>query len=110
MKPKITKRQLIATFNLLNDLKNFESKNLGMIIDLKALQNFNFPESIFMRYEKDYMSNGERVYSYNIAEIKQAGSVSFIDKKFETPFQRYSFLGECKIFDINDETDYELID
>jgi hypothetical protein len=110
MKPTITKKQLLAILNLLSDLKRFESRNLGAILNLNTMYNFGFANTIFVRYEKDYMSEGKRVYDYNIAQVDEDGTTKFIDGNFSTPFERYSFLGECKVFDINDDTQYELKD
>lgn len=110
MKPKITKIQLLEILNLLTGLKDFENKGLGKILNLLTLYNFTFPDSIFVKYEKDFMQNGTRTYDFNIAEIKKDGTVSFIDEVFQNPYQRYSFLSECKVFDINDESTFDKID
>ena len=110
MKPKISNKQLLAIFNLLNGLKEFEQKGIGVVTNLIAMYNFNLPDSILLRYEKDYMSNGQRLYQFSIAQIDRDGVVKFIDEEFKTIFERYSFLGECKVFDINDENQFEKID
>ena len=110
MKPKLTKRQLIAIFNLMNNLKEIQDKNIAFIKDIITMVNFNFPNSVFLRYEKDYYSGGEARYEFKIAEIYEDGSTRFIDEKFKNIFDRYSFLGECKTFNIENPEEYDKID
>ena len=110
MKPKINKRQFIAIYNLLNNLKEIQEKNIATIKDIITMVNFNMPNSILIRYEKDYYSGGDARYEFKIAEIDVFGNTRFIDDKFQNIFDRYSFLGECKTFDFENPNDYEKVD
>jgi hypothetical protein len=110
VKPKINKRQLIAIFNLLNNLKEIQAKNIATIKDIVTMVNFNLPDSILLRYEKDYYNGDEARYEFKIAQIDIFGNIKFIDGGFKTIFDRYSFLGECKTFDIENPEEYEKID
>jgi len=110
VKPKISNKQLVAIINLINGLKQFQAKGYGQINNLLTMVHFAFPDSILIRYEKDYMSGGMRQYEYSIADINKDGKVLFIDGNFKDIYARYAFLGECKAFDINDENQFEKID
>tara|TARA_R110000868_G_scaffold101361_2_gene279057 strand:+ start:10079 stop:10456 length:378 start_codon:yes stop_codon:yes gene_type:complete len=110
VKPKITKRQLIAIINLLQNLKDIQAKGLATYKDIITMVNFISPNSIFLRYEKIYDNGGEQRYEYKIAEIDEFGNTKFIDDKFQNIFERYSFLGECKTFDIENPLEYEKVD
>lgn len=110
MKPKISKRQFIAIINLLKNLNEIQAKGLATYKDIVTMVNFMSPNSVFLRYEKFYFNGGEERYEYRIAEIDENGNVKFIDDKFKDIFQRYSFLSECKTFDIENPNDYEKID
>jgi hypothetical protein len=50
------------------------------------------------------------MYEFKIAEVDEFGNIKFIDDKFKNIFDRYSFLGECKTFDIENPDDYEKVD
>ena len=67
------------------------------------------PNNIFLRYEKEFVNGGEVDYQFKIAEVTPEGIVTFIDDKFKDMFQRYSFLGECVVFDITNPDEYEKI-
>ena len=109
MKPTINKKQFIAIYNLINNLNDIQQKNIAVIKDMITMVNFNFANSIFLRYEKEYFSDGAK-YEYKIAEIDINGTIKVIDEKFNNVFERYSFLGECKTFDIENPNDYEKVD
>jgi len=110
VKVKIKNRQFIATINLLNKLKEVNDKKLASISNIVTMVNFNLPNSILLRYEKDYFDGNDFTYEYKIAEIDENGNVKFIDEKFNNIFERYSFLGECKTFDFENPNDYEKVD
>ena len=109
MKPKITSKQLVAIYNLLNGLQEFERKGLGRISNIITMVNFGALGDVFVRYEKEYGSSGEMFYEFRIAQIDKEGNVLFIDENFKNMFERSAFLGECKIFNIEDESQYEKI-
>jgi hypothetical protein len=110
VKPKITKRQFIAIINLLQNLKDNQAKGIATYKDIITMVNFISPNSIFLRYEKFYDNGGEQRYEYKIAEIDNFGNTKFVDDKFQNIFERYSFLGECKTFDIENPLEYEKVD
>ena len=101
---------MIAILNLLNNLKDIQAKNIATIKDIVTMVNFNMPNSILLRYEKNYYSGGDAMYEFKIAEVDEFGNIKFIDDKFKNIFDRYSFLGECKTFDIENPDDYEKVD
>lgn len=110
MKPKINRKQLLSIFNLMSNLKEIQEKGLASIKDIVAMTNPNAADTIFLCYEKYYSNGGDSVYEYKIAQIDTNGMISFIDDKFRNIFERYSFLGECKTFDIENKDEFEQID
>ena len=101
---------MVAILNLLNNLKDIQARNIASIKDIVTMVNFNMPSSILLRYEKSYYNGGDATYEFKIAEIDEFGNTKFIDDKFKNIFDRYSFLGECKTFDIENPDDYEKVD
>lgn len=110
MKPKINTKQLVAILNLIKRLKEVEAQKIAFFKDIICMVNFNFPNDIFLRYEKEYFEGDGGKYAIKIAQINEDGVVKFIDDDFKNIFERYSFLGECKTFDIENPDDYEKID
>ena len=109
MKQKITNRQLVAILNLIKGLDDFQNRLLGRISNIMTMYNRSSPNNIFLRYEKEFVNGGELDYQFKIAEVTPEGIVTFIDDKFRDMFQRYSFLGECVVFDITNPDEYEKI-
>lgn len=110
MIPKINKKQFIAIYNLLNNIKDLSARKVAVYKEIITMVNFAMPSSIFIRYEKEYYSEGESKYEFKICEIDFNGNTRFIDEDFKNIFDRYSFLGECKPFDLENPNDYEKID
>lgn len=110
MKPKITRKQLIALMQLLSNLKEFNDKGLGSITNIEVMTYIPEKNSIFVKYEKSYSSAGEMAYDYRIAKVKSDGEIDFIDEKFKDMFERSAFLSECVSFNVEDPTTYEKID
>ena len=109
MKPKITNRQLVSILNLIKGLEDFQNKMLGRITNIMTMYNRSSPDNIYIRYEKEFVNAGELDYQFKIAEVIPDGSITFIDDKFADIFTRYSFLGECAVFDIASPNEYEKI-
>ena len=110
MRPKITNKQLVSLFNLLEGLKDYEKKGYGMVKDLTTMVNVNFPDKVYIRYEKHFSTGGERGYEYRIAQIDKDGFVTFIDEMLKDFSARYSFLGECVVFNFEEPNSYEKVD
>ena len=110
MKPKVTNLQIVAVINLIKNLKDFQNRGYGSITNMATFFHFGFPDAIFLRYEKDFTSGDDRIYEYKIAKVDKDGTVMFIDDNFKNIFERYSFLGESKPFDIENPNDYEKVD
>lgn len=110
MTPKITTKQLISILNLVQGLKDYENKGYGMVENLTTMSNVNFPDKVYIRYEKHFSSGGERGYEYRIAQVDKDGFVTFIDEILRDLPSRYSFLGECVVFDIEEPTSYQKVD
>ena len=110
MRPKISKKQLISIFNLLQGLKDYEKKGYGVVKNLTTMSNVNFPDNVYIRYEKHFSSGGERGYEYRIAQVDKDGFVTFIDEVLKDLPSRYSFLGECVVFDLEDPNTFEKVD
>jgi hypothetical protein len=110
MKPKINRRQFVAIYNLLNNLKDINARKVAVISNIVTMVNFTMPKSVLIRYEKEFYSDGDVAYEYKICQVDEMGNLRFIDQDFKNIFDRYSFLGECKTFDLENPDDYEKID
>lgn len=110
MRPKITNKQLVSLFNLLEGLKDYEKKGYGVVKDLTTMVNVNFPDKVYIRYEKHFSMGGERGYEYRIAQIDNNGFVTYVDEMLKDITSRYSFLGECVVFNLEEPNSYEKVD
>ncbi len=109
MRPTITNKQLVSIFNLLDGLKDYEKKGYGVVKNLTSMGNVNYPENVYIRYEKHFSSGGERGYEYRIAQVDKDGFVTYIDEILKDISARYSFLGECVVFDLEEPNSYEKV-
>ena len=80
------------------------------LIQKSTLTNKMLPNTILVKYEKNFVTAGAQDYEFRIAAIGQDGEILFLDDKFKDLFERASFLAECKLFDIEDANEYEKID
>ncbi len=110
MKPKITRKQLIALTQLMSNLREFNEKGLGNITNIEVMTYVPDRNSIFVKYEKSYQSAGEMAYDFRIVKVDSNGQIDFVDEKFKDMFDRSAFLSECISFKIEDQTNYEKID
>jgi hypothetical protein len=110
MKPKIKTKQLLALTQILKNLKEFNEKGFGNILNIDVLTYVPEKGSVFIKYEKSYSDAGEMAYDYRIAKIDKDGVIDFIDNKFKDMFERSAFLSECVSFNIEDKNSYEKID
>jgi hypothetical protein len=110
MKQKVTTKQLVAVSDFLKNLKDFTDRKYGTISNLQIMTHKLMPNSIFVKYEKDFTTAGERDYQNRIASIDVDGNITFIDDKFKDIFERSAFLSECKPFDVENPNHYEKID
>lgn len=110
MKHKVTEKQLFVTMNLIKNLKDFVDRKYGSVNNLHILVNAMTPDVIYVKYEKEYSSGGNRDYEFKIAQINQAGEISFIESGFKNIFEKSAFLSECRPLNIDNEYEYEKID
>lgn len=110
MKQKVTEKQLFSTIKLIKNLKEFVDKKYGMVNNLNVLTNNMTPDVIYVKYEKEFSSGGNRDYEFKIAAINQLGEISFIDNGFKNIFEKSAFLSECRPLNIENEYEYEKID
>jgi len=110
MKIKITTKQLLATTTLLKNLKSFADMKAGSINKLQVATNTMLPNTIIIRYEKEYAEMGGQKNEFKIATINQNGDIDFIEGRFKDIFEKAAFVSECINFDISNPNDYEKID
>lgn len=110
MRQQLTTNQLLSARNLLLELKKFQDRRLGSVENVMVLKNNMLPNTIVIKYEKNYVVAGELEYQFAIAAIKQDGEIEFIDKKFKDVFEKSAFLSECIPFDLEDANSYQQID
>lgn len=99
---KTTQKQQLAIMDLLKSLKDFSDRRYGSVNEIVILTNKMLPNVVLIKYEKSFVTAGERDYEYRIASIDQEGNIEFIDSKFKDVFDRSAFLSECKTITIED--------
>lgn len=110
MRQKITTKQLLATRKLLSNLNDFQTKGLGSIGEMTVMTHQMLPNSILIKYEKDYAMSDGMVHEFKIAQIDQDGGIQFIQDKFKDAFEQAAFLSVCTPFNLEDEKEYDKID
>ena len=110
IKQKITTKQLIATRKLLSNFTDFQTKGLGIIGEMAVMTHEMLPNSILIKYEKDYAMSDGMVHEFKIAQIDQDGSIQFIQDKFKDVFEQAAFLSVCSLLNLEDEKEYDKID
>lgn len=110
MKYKMTKKQLQAIKSLIDNLLQYSKKGYGKISNLSTMVNFQMPNSIIVKYEKEFNSSGEMGYEFVILSFDADGKSTQLNEGFKTMFDRYNFISECKTFDIEDSKQYQIVD
>ena len=110
MRQKITTKQLLSARNLFKNLKDFQEKRLGTIEDMDVMTHQMMPNTILVKYAKEFTMGGNQAYEFKIAAINQDGQIHFIESKFKDAFEQAAFLSICQQFDIEDESSYDKID
>ncbi len=110
MKPQLTTKQLMAARTLLKNLDKFITLGYGTIDGLAVLQHNDLPNTIIIKYQKNYEEGGEIKFAFQIATIDQNGTIEFIQDKFKDVFQKSQFLAETMPFNLENESTYDKID
>jgi hypothetical protein len=110
MKPQITTKQMLATKTILTNLNDFTARGLGTIDNLTLMTNKGLPNNILIKYEKNFVTEGQPDYEFKIAAVAQDGQITFIQDKLGDIFVKSAFLSECMPFDFEDKTAYDKID
>ena len=110
MRLQLTKQQVISANRLLKSLREFVDKGYGTISKILVLKYSLMPNTIIIKYDKLFVMGGDMEYEYPIATIEQSGEIKFIENNFKDVFQRSAFLSECIPFDLDDTSEYQLID
>ena len=58
------------------------------------------PKALFIRYEKNFVSDGEQKVDMVILKIDTNGSLYNMSNEFGNMYARYAFLGECTPIDL----------
>lgn len=95
----INNKQQNELNKLLTNLEKFENK-YGKITNLMLLSNPITKTSIYIKYEKHYVSSGDEKVDMILLEINSDGELINIGETFPNVYSRYAFLGECTPFDI----------
>jgi len=106
---KITKKQLETIRRIIKNLLTFTQKGYGRINDISVMVNSQMPKNVFVKYEKEFNSSGEMDYEFVIMQIGVDGSTESIGSNFKTMYDRYNFISECKTFDIEDSSQYQVV-
>ena len=98
---EITQVQELGLKKLMANIATF-SNLYGSITNLMIMTNTNFPNSIFVKYEKQFGLVKDRRLEINIVEINDRGEIVVLNEMFKGIYERYTFLGECLPIDAND--------
>lgn len=110
MKPKLTTKQLMSAQTLLKNLDKFVVLGYGTIEGLAVLQHNDLPNTIIIKYQKNYEESGDIKFAFQIATIDQFGVIDFIQDKFKDVFQKSQFLAETMPLNLDNESTYDKID
>lgn len=107
---KVTTKQLNSMKKLLLNLKEFVDLKYGTIDNIVVMTHKLMPNSIMVKYEKNFTTAGQMDYENRIASVDLDGNITFIDQNFKNIFERSAFLSECHPFDLDNPNHYEKID
>lgn len=107
---KMTKKQLEAIKNLMRNLMSYAERGYGRVSNIQVMVNSIMPTKIFVKFEKEFTSSGEMDYEYVIMQVNEDGTMLAINDQFKNMFDRYNFISESKTFDIQDSTQYQIVD
>ena len=110
MRLQLTTKQLMAAQTLLKNLDKFVIMGYGTIDGLAVLQNNDMPNTIIIKYQKNYEEGGDIKFAFQIATIGQDGNIDFIQDKFKDIFQKSQFLAETMPLNLENESTYDKID
>jgi hypothetical protein len=96
---KTTDAQKQSLLSLMERISKFDS--IGSVKNLMVMLHSAMPNEVIIRYDKEYMAGGVPVNELKIVGVNQFGQVTEMDTKFKDVYERYGFLGDCSVVDIN---------
>lgn len=98
---KINQTTFKTTQEILMNLKT-AGQNGAKVQNLLILHNPIIPEAIFIKYDIEYLSAGEKKFESRLTQIDGNGQPMDINDQFDNVYQRYAFLGDCIPVNVSD--------
>lgn len=95
----ITQEQQNQLTNLLANFQKFEEK-YGSITNLLIMSNPMSSNTLYVKYEKNYVVSGEQKIEMALVKIEANGLLKNMTDEFPNMYSRYAFLGECTPIDL----------
>jgi hypothetical protein len=85
-------------------LKNLQiaSTNGAKVQNLLVLQNPIIANTVFIKYDIEFMSAGEKKFEPRLTQVDDMGQPMDINDQFDNVYQRYAFLGDCIPVNVSD--------
>lgn len=91
---KISQQAYATLQEILKNL-NIASTKGAKVQNLLVLQNPIIPSAIYIKYDLEFTSGGERKFEPRLTQISDDGQPMDIGDQFDNVYQRYAFLGDC---------------
>jgi len=91
---KISQQAYVTLQEILKNL-NIATKKGAKVQNLLVLQNPIIPSAIYIKYDIEFTSGGERKFEPRLTQISDDGQPMDIGDQFDNVYQRYAFLGDC---------------
>jgi len=91
---KISQQAYVTLQEILRNL-NIASAKGAKVQNLLVLQNPIIPDAVYIKYDIEYMSAGEKKFEPRLTQISDSGEPMDINDQFDNVYQRYAFLGDC---------------
>lgn len=91
---KISQQAYVTLQEILKNL-NIATKKGAKVQNLLVLQNPIIPSAIYIKYDIEFTSGGERKFEPRLTQISEDGQPMDIGDQFDNVYQRYAFLGDC---------------
>jgi hypothetical protein len=78
------------------------STNGAKVQNLLVLQNPIIANTVFIKYDIEFMSAGEKKFEPRLTQVDDMGQPMDINDQFDNVYQRYAFLGDCIPVNVSD--------
>jgi hypothetical protein len=98
---KISQNAFKTLHEILKNLQIASTKG-AKVQNLLVLQNPIIADTVFIKYDIEFMSAGEKKFEPRLTQINDIGEPMDINDQFDNVYQRYAFLGDCIPVNVSD--------